>query len=53
MELEELARSMAEAFNKEFQSRFNIQVGMVQAAAEQAALDKAKVHADIVWGQQD
>lgn len=40
-ELENTARTLAEAFNKEFQSKFNIQVGVAQSAAEQAARDKA------------
>lgn len=44
-ELEELARSMAEAFNREFRSLFNIQVDIAAAAASQAAIDKA--NADI------
>lgn len=40
-ELEDLARSMAEAFNREFQSKFNIQVGIAQSAAEAAARSQA------------
>ncbi len=40
-ELENTARTLAEAFNKEFQSKFNIQVGIAQTAAEKAATDKA------------
>ena len=40
-ELENTAKTLAEAFNREFQSRFNIQVGVAQSAAEQAARDRA------------
>lgn len=41
-ELENTARTLAEAFNKEFQSKFNIQVGIAQSAAEAAATAKAE-----------
>jgi hypothetical protein len=41
-ELENTAKTLAEAFNKEFQSRFNIQVGMAQSAAEAAATARAE-----------
>lgn len=40
-ELENQARSMAQAFNDAFQSSLNIQVGIAQEAAEKAARDAA------------
>ena len=41
MELEELARSMAEAFNREFQAKIDIQIDRAAAAASDAARAQA------------